>query len=71
MWILLFATKSPDRYRQEGVYSRDSSKAICRGERGDEGDEVRRLEGQPSKGSVKHSRGLDLILSEMGVMRGS
>ena len=29
------------------------------------------LEGQPSKGSVKHGRGLDLILSEMGVMRGS
>ena len=67
----MFATKSLDRSRQEGVYSRDSSKDICRGERGDEEDEVRRLEGQPSKGSVKHGRGLDLILSEMGVMRGS
>jgi len=71
VWILLFATKSLDRSRQEGVYSRDSSKDICRGERGDEEDEVRRLEGQPSKGSIKHGRGLDLILSEMGVMRGS
>ena len=28
-------------------------------------------EGQPSNGSVKHGRGLDLILSEMGVTRGS
>ena len=71
MWILLFATKSPDSYRQEGVYSRDSSKAICRGKGVMREMRLEDLKGQPSKGSVKHGRGLDLILSEMGVMRGS